>query len=277
MSTGRVLDNSAAGVPLQDAAWVSGGTEGEDPLLSVIVPVFNEESTIDQLLERVVNARYVPQVIVVDDGSSDATPAQLEKWIGHPQVTVLQHLQNRGKGAAIRTGLAAARGQYCLVQDADLEYDPVEYSTVIEPLRNGAGLVVYGSRYLCSRVRGGWFFRQGVRVLNLAVRLLYGQRLTDEATCYKALPTELLRHLHLECERFEFCPEVTAKVCRLGISILEVPVSYHPRTSAAGKKIRLRDGWQALTELWRWRRWQPSADAHSWVKEACSVSVSSVN
>jgi dolichol-phosphate mannosyltransferase len=265
MSTGRVLDTSAAGQPLQEAIRFSGRAEGEAPLLSVIVPVFNEGSTIDQLLERVVKARYEPQVIVVDDGSSDETPAQLAKWADHPQVTVLRHAQNRGKGAAIRTGLAAARGRYCLVQDADLEYDPSEYPTVIEPLRNGAGLVVYGSRYLRSHVRGGWFFRQGVRVLNLAVRWLYGQRLTDEATCYKALPTALLRHLQLECERFEFCPEVTAKVCRLGVSILEVPVSYHPRTSAAGKKIRLSDGWQALTELWRWRRWQPTADARLWV------------
>lgn len=274
MTTGLMHSMTVAGAALPDVLPPSVASDAAEPLLSVIVPVFNEAATIDQLLERVVRARYAPQVIVVDDGSSDATPARLVHWSGHPQVTVLRHPQNRGKGAAIRTGLAAARGQYCLVQDADLEYDPGEYPTVIEPLRNHAGLVIYGSRYLESRVRGGWFFRQGVRVLNLAVRVLYGQRLSDEATCYKALPTALLRHLNLTCERFEFCPEVTAKVCRLGIPIVEVPVSYHPRTSAAGKKIRLRDGWQALTELWRWRRWQPAPEAREWVNEAQAALVS---
>ena len=151
-----------------------------------------------------------------------------------------------------------ARGRFTVIQDADLEYDPRDYSKLIEPLERGAAQVVFGSRYLRRpEVPGGLLFRTGVRALNWAVRLLYGARLTDEATCYKAMPTSLLRSLNLECERFEFCPEVTAKLCRLGIRILEVPISYHARDAATGKKIRTADGLEALRTLWKWRDWSP--------------------
>jgi dolichol-phosphate mannosyltransferase len=231
----------------------------ETLVLTVIVPVYNEVGTIDELLRRVLAAPYNKQVIVVDDGSTDGTVELLEKWEGHPQVELLQHSKNRGKGAAIRTGLEHAEGRFTIIQDGDLEYDPEDFPRLIGPLLSGEAQVVYGSRYL--RREGGpcqhWrLLRFGVSCLNVCVRLLYGARLTDEATCYKAFPTALLRAMELECERFEFCPEVTAKACRLGLTIREVPISYDARGVQAGKKIRFRDGLAAMAALWRWRRWQ---------------------
>jgi len=236
---------------------------GETPLLTVIVPVYNEVGTIDELLRRVLAAPYNKQVIVVDDGSTDGTVELLEKWEGHAQVELLQHSKNRGKGAAIRTGLEHAQGRFTIIQDGDLEYDPEDYPRLIGPLLSGEAQVVYGSRYL--RREGGprqrWrLLRFGVSCLNVCVRLLYGARLTDEATCYKAFPTALLRAMELKCERFEFCPEVTAKACRLGLAIHEVPISYDARSMQAGKKIRWTDGVAAIAALWRWRKWGPSAN-----------------
>ncbi|MDX1969891.1 MAG: glycosyltransferase family 2 protein [Planctomycetaceae bacterium] len=224
-------------------------------LLTVIIPAFNEVRTIAELLRQVLAAPYHKQVIVVDDGSSDGTIDALAPFREHPQVEVLRHDANRGKGAAIRTGLASARGKYCIVQDADLEYDPQDYRVLVDPLESGRASVVYGSRYLRGRQERWRLFRYGVSALNLAVRILYGVRLTDEATCYKVLPTDLLKALELECERFEFCPEVTAKLCRLGLPILEVAITYRSRTALEGKKIRWTDGVQALATLWRWRHW----------------------
>jgi glycosyltransferase involved in cell wall biosynthesis len=184
--------------------------------------------------------------------------------MNHPDVIVLHHLHNRGKGAAIRTGLSHAHGRFTIVQDADLEYDPRDYPRLLEPLLPGRADIVYGSRYLRpspgSR-RGTRLFRYGVSVLNLVLRFLYGVRLTDEATCYKVFPTNVLRAMDLQCERFEFCPEVTAKACRMGLTIAEVPIRYTPRTATEGKKIRWTDGWEALVTLWRWRRWRPAAGA----------------
>ncbi len=211
------------------------------PLLTVIVPAYNEEGTIDDLLRCVVAAPYDKHVVVVDDGSTDATADIAACWAKEDSrcELVRQHV-NRGKGAALRAGLAQARGQYTIIQDADLEYDPEDYPRLLEPLLANQAQVVYGSRYLAPAIEGRSLvtFRWGVSALNLAVRALYGARLTDEATCYKALPTALLRAMDLRCERFEFCPEVTAKACRM---------------------IRWRDGWEALRTLWRWRRWSPSS------------------
>lgn len=231
------------------------------PLLTVIIPVYNEAGTIGELLLRVLAAPYAKQIIVVDDGSTDGTAAVLDMWRSHPSVRIHTHTANRGKGQAIRTGIADATGRFTIIQDADLEYDPQDYAKLIEPLRTGQAQVIYGSRYLGQPIgrRGGFVFRLGVAVLNLAVRLLYGARLTDEATCYKAMPTALLRLMDLRCERFEFCPEVTAKACRMGLRIREVPISYNARGHRAGKKIRWRDGAAALATLWRWRRWRCAA------------------
>lgn len=234
----------------------------ELPMLTVIVPVFNEAPTVGDLLRRVTMVPLDKQVIVVDDGSTDATAEVLDRWESEGVVEVLRHDRNRGKGAAIRTGLEHAQGHFTIIQDGDLEYDPLDFPRILEPLLFGEVEVVYGSRYLDrgNRQRTRWsVLRWGVALLNVCVRLLYGRRVTDEATCYKALPTAVLRAMDLQCERFEFCPEVTAKACRMGLRIAEVPIRYAPRTRAEGKKIRMRDGWAAMRELWRWRHWQPNA------------------
>jgi len=221
-------------------------------MITVIIPAYNEQATIGELLRRVTQAPYDKQIIVVDDASTDATPDVLAAW----DCQVVRHQTNRGKGAAIRTGLAHAIGEFTIIQDADLEYDPQDYPKLIEPLLLGADSV-YGSRYLERNHTGAWKNRAGVSVLNLAVRLLYGARLTDEATCYKAFPTAVLRAMDLKCERFEFCPEVTAKALRMGLRIMEVPIHYRARSHSEGKKIRCRDGVEALRTLWRWRKWTP--------------------
>jgi len=246
-------------IPIRAAEGRQSHDASHGPLLSVIIPVFNEERTIDALLRRVLAAPYSKQVIVVDDGSTDGTPALLRTWQGRPEVEIHSQAVNSGKGAAIRVGIGAAKGRFVVIQDADLEYDPQDYPKLIEPLEQGTEQVVFGSRYLQRpEAMGALLFRTGVRVINWAVKLLYGIRLTDEATCYKAMPTSLLKALDLQCERFEFCPEVTAKICRLGIRIAEVPISYHARATSEGKKIRLVDGIEALQTLWRWRKWLPA-------------------
>src|SRR5205823_6128700 len=189
------------------------------------------------------DAPYEKQVIIVNDASTDGTTEVLRELDGQSNVLVLTHPANFGKGRAIRTAIEQATGKFTIIQDADLEYNPQDYAQVLAPLLSGEAQIVYGSRYLTGKnPNGGLLFRFGVRLLNWVVRLLYGATLTDEATCYKAMPTSLLRAMRLECERFEFCPEVTAKACRMGIAIHEVPISYAPRTASAGKKIRWRDG-----------------------------------
>ena len=232
----------------------------EKVLLTVIVPVYNEAATVDKLLARVLASDCRMEIIIVDDGSNDATGEALREWEDRPEITLLRHEANQGKGAAIRTGLAEACGQIVIIQDADLEYDPAEYSRLMKPLLDGTADVVYGSRRLGTHK--GWQewlnpFYHGVSTLNFLTWLLYGVHLTDEATCYKAMPTHILRNMRLECERFEFCPEVTAKVCRMKLKILEVPIGYNRRNTREGKKIRLRDWFEAVATLWKWRLWRP--------------------
>ncbi len=220
--------------------------------LTVIIPVYNEAATIDELLARVLNAPLTKEVIVVDDASTDTTVEKLKAWNG--RVVVLSHHANRGKGAAIRTALPHADGIYTLIQDADLEYDPKDYSSLVYPLLNRESDAVYGSRYLRSQP---WSVcRMGVLLLNWVVRWVYRVKLTDQATCYKLFRSDDLRAMELQCEGFEFCAEVTAKACRMGLRIKEVAISYQPRSVADGKKIRWRDGWAALRSLWQFRRWQ---------------------
>ena len=230
-------------------------TQPSRPLLTVLIPVYNEERTVEELLTKVAEGPYPDkEVIVIDDGSRDGTARLLDKWQGRPGFRVLRHAVNRGKGAAVRTGLAQATGEVTLIQDADLEYDPADYPRLVEPIRRGEAEAVYGSRYLAPVRPLPWTrFRLGVLLFNEMVRVLYGRRLTDEATCYKATRTSLLRALDLRAVRFELCPEMTAKLCQRGVRLIEVPIAYRPRGTADGKKIGWADAVQAVWTLLKWR------------------------
>ena len=218
------------------------------------MPVYNERPTLETLLRRVLAVAVDKEVIVVDDGSTDGTREVLRELAERLPIRAMSHPVNRGKGASIRTALAVAGGEIVIIQDADLEYDPGDIPRLLAPIQRGETNVVYGSRYL---VPGNdlplTHFKVGVLMLNFAANLLYGLRLTDEATCYKAFRAGLLKSLPLRCERFEFCPEVTARLARRGERILELPISYHYRTRAQGKKIGWRDAFEALFTLLRYR------------------------
>lgn len=202
--------------------------------VSVVVPVYNEADHIDKLL-RAINASPVPkEIIVVDDGSTDGTKEKLLALVPTDNVALIFHEKNQGKGAAIRTALRFARGEYLLIQDSDLEYDPQDYAALLRPLQENKSNVVYGVRP--ARPERGLRFFLGAKFLTVLTNLLFGTDIRDEATCYKAFRRSLLRGISLQCRRFEFCPEVTAKLCRMGERIWEVPISYTPRTKKQGEK-----------------------------------------
>jgi glycosyltransferase involved in cell wall biosynthesis len=225
--------------------------------ISIIIPVYNEFRTFNQVLERVQRAPVPPgcskEIIVVDDGSTDGT-AQIMGEHARAGVIVGQHSEtNFGKGTAIRAGIAVASGDIVIIQDGDLEYDPNDYARILEPIVNGEADVVYGSRFLGKPAGMAPKYRIANQILTAAANFLYGAHLTDEATAYKAFRVSLLRELHLGCQRFEFCPEVTAKLRRLNYPIHEVRISYNARGIAEGKKIRFRDGLEALWTLLKYR------------------------
>lgn len=229
--------------------------------LTVVVPAYREEHTITQLLRRVLAVELAPlavtlEVIVCDDGSDDGTASAAEEVARcDSRVKVLRIQTNQGKGAAIRRALDHVTGDYVFVQDADLEYDPRDYLVLLEPaLRQGAP-IVYGSRFLAAWWPRGMQFPNWLinRLLAFLSNLLYGLHITDEATCFKLFRTDVLRSFRLECRRFEFCPEVTAKAGLFCIPITERPVRYHARRTSAGKKIRWTDGVEAIGTLLRWR------------------------
>jgi len=233
--------------------------------LAVIVPAYNEEATVAEIIRRLQAQPVVSQIIIVDDGSTDGTYAAVTPWLNDPQVTILRHEVNRGKGRAIRTGLEKVRCAHVLIQDADLEYSPSDIPRLLTPMSSGQADVVYGSRYLHhpQLAKGRFVLQSGIRCINVLCRILYGVRLTDEATCYKLFRSSDLLRMQLECERFEFCPEVTAKATRLGLRIQEVPINYESRSAEEGKKLRTTDGWCAICTLWRFKRWNSGlADSH---------------
>jgi len=223
-------------------------TESTRPLLSVVIPCFNEAGTILDLIERVRQAPVASkQLIVVDDGSSDGT-RELLKALSAPDLTVLLHDYNKGKGAALATGFAAAKGQICIVQDADLEYDPNEYPIVIGPIVEGKADVVFGSRFQGAahhRVVYFWH-RMGNGFLTLMSNMLTDLNLTDMETCYKAFRTEIIQSIPIREKRFGFEPEITAKVAKRRCRIYEVGISYYGRTYDEGKKIGWKDGVRAI-------------------------------
>jgi len=225
--------------------------------VSILIPVYNEFPTLPLVLERVLHAPLPAgcekEIVVVDDGSTDGTSDLLKTYSCDPLLLVHHSAENFGKGAALRIGLAKASGDVVLVQDGDLEYDPRDYHAILQPLVDGQADVVYGSRFR-NRIEGmRWRNRLANRILTLAANLLFQAGITDEATAYKAFRVPLLRCLRLRCRRFEFCPEVTAKLRRIGCAIREVPISYNPRGILDGKKIRAKDGLQALWTLVRYR------------------------
>ena len=222
--------------------------------LSVIMPVFNERATVAEIIRRV-RAAEVPfelDVVVVDDGSTDGT-AQVLDTVADSTVRVVHHDQNRGKGAAIRTGLGRVRGELVIVQDADLEYDPDDWPLLLEPIVKGKALVVYGSRFTGPRKNMLLLHWIGNRFLSLVTNLLYGSTLSDMETCYKLFDRRVLDGITIHSDRFDFEPEITAKVLRRGFRIYEVPISYAGREPDEGKKITWRDGFGALRALVKYR------------------------
>jgi dolichol-phosphate mannosyltransferase len=220
-------------------------------LVSVLVPIYNEAAHVEELLHAIQASPVAKEIVIVDDGSSDGTREKLLALPASDNVTVVFHEKNCGKGAAVRTGLRYARGEFVLIQDSDLEYDPQDYPALLQPLREGKANVVYGVRP--DRPERGLRFYLGAKFLTQLTNFLYGTRIHDEATCYKVFRRSLLESIPLACRRFEFCPEVTAKLCRRGEKIWEVPISYMPRSRQQGKKLRHSDGWAAIWALIRFR------------------------
>lgn len=233
--------------------------------LSVIIPAYNEAPTLAEIIGRVRATGRVFEIVVVDDGSVDETPAILRRLAesGAPPLRIFRHARNRGKGAAISTGLAEATGDLVLVQDADLEYDPTDYAALLAPFKVEEVRVVYGSRNLRKNPQSSFSFYWGGRLLSWVANRLFDSRITDESTGFKVVETQLLRGLKLETDGFEFCAELTAKLLRQGIPIHEVPISYRPRTRAEGKKIRWSDGWIAIRTLAKYRFSKPKKTAGS--------------
>lgn len=220
--------------------------------LAVIVPVFNEATTIQEVVARIRAVPLDKEIIVVDDGSTDHTFAMLEEVAG-PDLKVIRHERNQGKGMAIRTALPHVTAEAVVIQDADLEYMPEELPLLLKPVEEGRADVVYGSRFMGSI--------DGMRLANYLANkmlawmatLLFGSRLTDEATCYKLFRTEVIRAMPLECHRYEFCPEVTARAMLAKIRILELPITYLGRSVLEGKKISMRDALSAFATLLKFR------------------------
>lgn len=216
-------------------------------LLSVVVPVFNEQDTIRNVVARLLNLSLPTEIIVVDDGSSDATPEELKQFSGLPQVHILIKPKNEGKGAAVRDGLKLINGTVALVQDADLEYDPRDIPGLLQPILNGDADIVFGSRFRDDRATGSSkIHRFGNRLLTSLSNLTTGLKLTDMETCYKLIRRESLEGLELKENRFGFEPEITAKLARRKFRITELPIRYNARAWDQGKKIGIGDGLSAL-------------------------------
>ncbi len=234
--------------------------------LSIIIPAYNEEKTIVQVLKLVkkVNLKKYSikkEIIVVSDGSKDNTVKLAKEVKG---VKVIEKNLNQGKGAAVRTGIEKATGDIIIIQDADLEYNPKDYYKIVKPIIDGNALVVYGSRYLgCPEKKGKLFSRKpekaytrtylGVRFITILTNFLYGTKITDEATCYKCFRADVIKSIEIESNKFDWEPEVTAKIAKKNINIYEVPITYTPRSYEEGKKIGMKDGFQAICTLIKYK------------------------
>ncbi|MDR1918546.1 MAG: glycosyltransferase family 2 protein [Tannerellaceae bacterium] len=230
-------------------------------ILSIIIPVYNEESTLESLLEKVIRLELIngaqKEIILVNDCSRDRSEEiALAVMARHPEAAIkyARHETNQGKGMAIRTGIQWVRGDYVVIQDADLEYDPEDFNLLLSYLICNDKKVVYGSRFLSRENTHSYpTFYWGGRLVSFVANLLYRQHLTDEPTCYKMFEAALLKSIPLQCTGFEFCPEVTAKVAKRGYRITELPIRYYPRSIQEGKKIKWYDGIEALWTLLKYR------------------------
>jgi glycosyltransferase involved in cell wall biosynthesis len=235
--------------------------ESSKKILSIIIPVYNEEATLAALLEKVILVALgdgvIKEIIIVNDCSIDRSETIAKDVISkHPDLSInyVKHEVNSGKGMAIRTGIKFVTGDYVIIQDADLEYEPEDYNRLLDYLLSTHEKVVYGSRFLIrTNTHSYQTFYLGGRLVSFCTNVLYGQHLTDEPTCYKMFDAQLLKSIHLTCTGFEFCPEVTAKVAKLGYKIHELPIHYYPRSMAEGKKIRWYDGLHAIWTLVKYR------------------------
>lgn len=235
--------------------------KSDNILLSVIIPVYNEEKTISDILAAIVNVSFSDNItyelVLVNDCSKDRSEDLIFQFQKEHPDTILKyvrHERNQGKGSAIRTGLALTDGDYIVIQDADLEYDPNSFPKMLSLMLSEKHQVVYGSRFLNRANRHSYLsFYLGGRLVSLMANILFHQNLTDEPTCYKMFEAGLLKSLHLKCTGFEFCPEVTAKVSKLGHQIPEIAISYSPRSIKEGKKISWKDGIEAIWILLKYR------------------------
>ena len=226
-------------------------------LLSVIVPVYNEAQTIRAILAQVravdLGSGVAREIVIVDDCSTDGTPTALLAEEAAPDTYVIRHPRNRGKGAAVRTGLAAARGDILLIQDADLEYDPRDYPALLRPILEGRAQAVYGSRFLGEHKAMYFWHTVGNKSLTLLTNVLFDTTLTDMETCYKVFTADVARSFRLRSDRWGIDPEITAKILKRGHRIYEVPIVYNGREFWEGKKISWRDGFRVLGALLRYR------------------------
>lgn len=239
---------------MTDAEVAQQGAERTYRTLTVITPVFNERATVAEVIRRMraVELPLVLQIIAVDDGSNDGSDKVLAA-LEDSTVRVITHAKNQGKGAAVRSGLAEAKGDLVLIQDADLEYDPNDWPKLLDPILRGKALVVYGSRFTGERKNMLPVHWMGNRMLSLLTNVLYSSTLSDMETCYKLFDAEVLAGITVVSNRFEFEPEITAKVLRRGYRIYEVPISYAGREPDEGKKITWRDGFSAIRTLIKFR------------------------
>jgi glycosyltransferase involved in cell wall biosynthesis len=222
--------------------------------LSVIVPVFNEIYTIEDLIKRVQAVGLADEIVLVDDASTDGTSEILKRLAKQKSIKLLSHEKNQGKGAAIRTGLQAVKGDLVLIQDADLEYDPRDYPALLRPIEEGLSDVVYGSRFLGAARRPILFWNMlANRLLTLLTNVLYNNILTDMETGYKLFKRDVIMSIPFHSNKFNFEPEITAKLLKRKVRIFEVPITFNPRDYSEGKKIGIADAFQALWALIKYR------------------------
>lgn len=227
----------------------------ENYTLTIVIPCYNERENIITIVEKILETPILnKEIIVVDDMSTDGTREILEEKVKPLVSKIVYHQQNGGKGAALKTGFAHATGDMVIIQDADLEYDPMEYEQVIAPIVKGEADVVYGSRFLASKAKGYVTNRMANKFLTQLSNLFTHLKLTDMETCYKAFKREIIQSVDIEEKRFGFEPEITAKISRMDIRIKEVPISYYPRTMEEGKKIGFKDGLRAIYCIWKYRK-----------------------